>query len=229
MPLSRTLRFDGESMKRRFFPAVVLAAMTLVIPAASGASVLTVTNSGPLAPPSCPTNPCVVISRTTAVQVKDGSDHEPFEIHERGEIVSWSVTLAVPSSGQIHYFDTREGGTSRAALVILRKGTGVTYRLVALSPLVHMQPYFGTTEQIKLSRPIAVTAGEIVALSVPTWLPALALDYPATTSWRASRSTGDCTNVTDQTAQSTLGSAANYDCLYQTALVTYSATEETSR
>jgi hypothetical protein len=68
----------------------------------------------------------------------------------------------------------------------------------------------------------------VLALSVPTWLPALALNYPTTTSWRASRPATRCTDVALQTMQSIVGSSAGYDCLYQTALVTYGATETTA-
>jgi hypothetical protein len=213
----------------------MLAAAAVLVPLgpalsapAAQAPTTVIANSGSVAPPSCPVNPCVVISRTTAVQVKDGSNREPFEIHKDGEIVAWSVTLAVPSTGQVHYFDSHEGGTSRAELAVLRSSGGLRYKLVARSPLVHLQPYFGKTAQLELAHPITVTKGELLALSVPTWLPALALGYPGTTSWRASRDPADCANVTDQTAQTRIGATARYDCLYQTALVTYSAAEAAS-
>jgi hypothetical protein len=216
-------------MQRSLLAALAAVALSLALPAAAWPAEIAIANTGAVSPPSCPANPCAVISRTTAMQVKDGTDVGPFMIGRAGRIVSWSVALAAPSNRQIHYFDTHEGGTTRAALAILRNAGGLDYKLVALSPLVHMQPYLGKTAQIKLPHPIPVVKGDILALTVPTWLPALAVNYPATTSWRASRSTPQCKDVTLQTIQSIVNSSASYDCLYQKALITYGATEATGR
>jgi len=208
--------------------AIIAAALALILAPAALAAVIEITNTGTVDPPSCPANPCVVISRTTAFQAKDGSARAPFAIQHRGRIVAWSVTLALPSSGQIHYFDSNEGGTARAALEVLRDVGGLDFELIAKSPLVRVQPYFGRTAAITLASSIPVVKGDVVALAVPTWIPALALNYPATTSWRASRSSSRCKDVTAQSIQRVIGSKARYACLYQTALVSYGATETTS-
>jgi hypothetical protein len=223
------IRLSAADPAKRTLCAV-LAATTLVLVAAATApaATLEITNSGVVEPPSCPSSPCAVVSRTTAVQVKDGAHPGPFVIKHDGTIAAWAVTLAMPSVNEIHYFDGREGGTARAALAILRSAGGLGYELVALSPIVHVQPFFGKTAHIRLATPIPVAAGDIVALTVPTWLPALALDYPRTTSWRASRSRTECADVAIQTAQAVVGASAIYGCLYQTAVITYSATETTS-
>jgi hypothetical protein len=210
-------------------PAAILAAvMACGLASAALASVVQITNTGAVDPPSCPANPCAVISRTTAMQVVDSGVPGPFVIKHRGRIVSWSVTLALPSPSQIHFFDANEGGTARAALAVLRRAHGSDYELIAQSPVVHLQPYFGRTARLKLAAWIPVVKGDIVALTVPTWLPALALSYPNGTSWRASRSASRCTDVARQTMQTVIGSDAGYDCLYQTALITYAASETTS-
>jgi hypothetical protein len=150
-------------------------------------------------------------------------------IRHRGAIVSWSVALAAPTTDQTHYFDRHEGGSAEAALAIIHNTTGLDYKLVALSPLVHLQSYFGKTARFRLASPIPVAKGDVVALTVPTWLPALAVGYAPTTSWRASRSSADCLDVARQTNQIAIGSSAAYDCLYQKALITYGATERTAR
>lgn len=217
-------------MKRSL--SLVLAAgatFFFALPATALSSEIAIANTGVVAPPSCPADPCSVVSRTTAVQVKDGRDIGPFAIPHRGRIVSWSVALADPSPLEIHYFDLHEGGTARAALAVLRNTGGLNFKLVGLSPLEHLQPDFGKTAQFQLTTPIHVVKGDVLALSVPTWLPALALGYQRTTSWRASRSTSQCMDVTIQTFQSVIGSSAAYDCLYEKALITYSATESTGR
>ncbi len=66
--------------------------------------------------------------------------------------------------------------------------------------------------------------GYIVALTVPTWAPALALGFGKDTSWRASREKKQCASTSSQSTQTSIGSAVQYFCLYQTARLTYSAT-----
>ncbi|MGA2470154.1 MAG: hypothetical protein ABSG64_05640 [Solirubrobacteraceae bacterium] len=214
---------------RRSSPTVVLGvALALALPAAASALVIQVGNAGTVAPPSCPAYPCDVLSRTTAFQVKDGAVRAPLEIKRSGRIVSWSVTLAAPTSAQISYFDGNENGASSAALAVVRNVRGLSFRLIAQAPVQQLAPLFGSTASFTLSQPIAVRRGDIVALTVPSWAPVLALHYAAGTSWRASRSASQCQNVTAATMQVVVGSRTDYDCLYQTALITYAATEVTS-
>ena len=87
-----------------------------------------------------------------------------------------------------------------------------------------LEPYFGKTAQFPLATTLPVKKGDIVALTVPTWAPALALGFGKATSWRASRAKGQCTTTGTQTAQTRIGSTVQYYCLYQTARLTYSAT-----
>jgi hypothetical protein len=89
---------------------------------------------------------------------------------------------------------------------------------------VKLQPYFGKTAQFPLETTIPVKKGYIVALTVPSWAPALALGFGDDTSWRASRPKAGCTTTGTQTTQTAVGSAVQYYCLYQTARLTYSAT-----
>ncbi len=64
----------------------------------------------------------------------------------------------------------------------------------------------------------------MIALTVPSWAPALALGFGNDTSWRASRPKSQCTSTSTQTAHTLLGTSVQYYCLYQTARLTYSAT-----
>jgi hypothetical protein len=63
-----------------------------------------------------------------------------------------------------------------------------------------------------------------VALTVPSWAPALALGFGKDTSWRASRPKTQCSSTSSQTTHTQIGTAVQYFCLYQTARLTYSAT-----
>ena len=87
-----------------------------------------------------------------------------------------------------------------------------------------LTPYFGTTVQFPLDKTIPVKKGWLVALTVPTWAPALAVGLGADTSWRASRGKGTCPDTQTQTAQTQPNQLAQYYCLYRTARLTYSAT-----
>ena len=50
------------------------------------------------------------------------------------------------------FFNSAEGGESEAAIAVLRPQTkpNLTYKLIAQSPLVKLQPYFGKTAQFPL-------------------------------------------------------------------------------
>ncbi len=208
------------------------AALALAVP---GAALGTLTEVGltaaqqaaktPAQPtPSCPANPCLAVSRTTGVQVKIGADKAALAMPRDGSIVAWSITLGSPNKKQIAFFDANEGGPSSAGIAIIRGGGKLQYRLLAQSPIVSLQPYFGMTAQFALAQTIPVKKGNLLALTVPTWAPALALGFGNDVSWRASRPRGKCTDTTTQTMQTSTGSIVQYICLYRTARLTYSAT-----
>jgi hypothetical protein len=218
-------------MKRRiqtFTAASILLALAL--PAAAPARLTEVGVIGTTSPPtvaSCPGSPCLAVSRTTGFQVKVGSVSNPGGVPRDGTIVAWTVTLGKPSSTQTKFFDANEGGASEAGIAILRpqKKPNLTWKLIAQSPTVKLEKYFGKTAQFALETTLPVKKNDEVALTVPTWAPALALGFGNDTSWRASRQKKQCTTTSSQTAHTQIGSAVQYYCLYQTARLTYNATE----
>jgi hypothetical protein len=204
-------------------------ALALVLPAAAPATLSEVgalPATTPPTVPSCPATPCLAVSRTTGFQVKVGAAHNPLSAPRSGTIVAWTIMLGKPNATQIKFFNTNEGGPAEAGIAILRPQPkpNLTYKLIAQSPLVKLQPYFGKTAQFPLETTIPVKKGDVVALTVPSWAPALALGFAGDTSWRASRPRKGCTTTSSQTAHTTIGSALQYYCLYQTARLTYSAT-----
>jgi hypothetical protein len=180
----------------------------------------------PATVPSCPASPCLAVSRTTGFQVKVGSNNKPLSTPRAGSIVAWTITLGKPNATQIKFFNTNEGGPAEAGIAILRPVTGprLTYKLIGSGPTVKLEPYFGKTAQFPLETAIKVKKGDIVALTVPTWAPSLALGFGNDTSWRASRQKSQCTSTSSQTVHTQVGSSVQYFCLYQTARLTYSAT-----
>jgi hypothetical protein len=216
-------------MKRISTAILASSLLALVLPAASPATLTEVGVIPPTSPetvPSCPATPCLAVSRTTGFQVKVATANNPLGATRSGTIVAWTIMLGKPNATQVKYFDANEGGVAEAGIAILRpqKKPNLTYKLIAQSPLVKLQSYFGKTAQFPLETTLAVKKGDVVALTVPSWAPALALGFGKNTSWRASRQKSQCTSTSTQTAHTQIGSPVQYFCLYQTARLTYSAT-----
>jgi hypothetical protein len=216
-------------MKHKFLAIPIGFALVLALPAGSLATlaevgVLPATLA--VTPPSCPGSPCLAVSRTTGFQVKVNTANSVDVAPREGSIVAWTITLGKPNATQVKFFNGAEGGVATAGIAILRqqKKPNLTYKLIAQSPLVKLEPYFGKTAEFPLASTIPVKKGDIVALTVPSWAPSLALGFPGTTSWRASRPKTECSSTSSQTTQVSLGSDVQYACLYRTARLTYSAT-----
>jgi hypothetical protein len=209
--------------------AAGVALCALVGPGRALAVVATVTSPfDATAVETCPgtaTVPCTVVSRTTALQDVVGTTRLPMQLRHSGRMVGWQITLSAPTVSQIKYFDAHYGGPSEGSIAVLHHESGLKYKLVALTPVVHLQPYFGQTVTFPLLTSIAVSSGDEIALTVPTWVPALELQAGRRTAWRASRSSKQCSDVGAQTAQASVGSVVEYGCIYQRALVNFGAVE----
>ncbi len=203
------------------------AVLTLVAPAISLATlseVGVIPATTPPTTPSCPTS-CLAVTRTTGYQVKVGKTRDLVTAPRNGTVVAWTIALGKPSATQIKYFNTNEGGTASAAIAVLapQPKPNLAFKLVSQSPLVQLQQYFGKTAQFPLATTLQVKKGDVIALAVPTWAPALALGFSNETSWRASRLRTQCTTTSVQSMQQ-LGTNVQYYCLYREARLTYSAT-----
>jgi len=217
-------------MIKRAVPILLASlALVLLLPAVAPATLAelgVIPATTPPTVPSCPSSPCLAVSRTTGFQLKVGKQTKLSFAPRNGSIVAWTITLAKPNASQIKFFNANEGGASEAAIAILRAQPkpNLTFKLVAQGPTVKLQPYFGKTVQFPLERTIAVRKGDIIALTVPTWAPALALGFGKDTSWRASRERKQCSSTSAQSTHTQIGASIQYYCLYQTARLTYGAT-----
>ena len=209
---------------RRLLAALAVPFALAAIPSAAGARVIEVGQEQTTATPSCPTKPCLAVSRTTGYQAKVGTDRGLMEVPAKGRIVAWTISLGKPGTKQISFFDSKLGGTAQAGIVVMKPGARLFRRVMGVSPIVHLQPYFGSTVQFPLATSIPVEKGWVVGLSVPTWAPALAVGLGGDTSWRASRAKGKCDDTQTQTAQLEVNSLSQFYCLYRTARLTYTAT-----
>lgn len=209
---------------------------------ATSPAMATLTEIGPsgdeaTSKPACPED-CIAVTRTTGYQQAAGGDNGVFRIPRDGRIVAWSVTLGNPGTkptrdpdtgkrgkSQVEFFTDNYGGEAQAGIAILTTGTKRRARTIALSPIVKLKPYFGKTAQFPLAETIKVKKGDIVALNVPTWAPALATGLEKTFAWRASR-TEKCSDPSINQLQTSqeLNQLTQYNCVYRTARLTYSAT-----
>ncbi len=216
-------------MKRTYAAILASFALVLVLPGVAPATIAEVgviPATTPETVPSCPASPCLAVSRTTGFQVKVATNTTLMDAPKAGSVVAWAITLGKPNATQVKFFNANEGGPAEAGIAILRaeKSPNLTYKLVAASPTVKLEKYFGKSAQFPLETSIKVKKGDIVALTVPTWAPALALGFGKDTSWRASREKKQCASTSSQSTQTSVGTAVQYFCLYQTARLTYSAT-----
>ncbi len=210
-------------MKRISIGAAVLACVLGTVASTSSAKVYELGSSPDAVTASCPTN-CFVVTKTTSLQVRTSNVPYPTTAPQDGRIVGFTLQLGQLNDKQIHFFNSTYGGTSRVQITILHPKPKRFFNVVAQSPLFRIQPFFGTTVQFPLEASLPVKKGDVVALTVPTWAPVLAVNLPKENGWRASRPS-DCSNLATQTAQLAIGNSQQYKCLYQTARLTYTATE----
>jgi len=183
----------------------------------------------------------------------------PFE----GKVVSWSIELANPtkrdtetSLGEVPFFNSLFGTPAQARISVLkrvekRKKGPPRYKMVRQSPVQILNPYFGTTVQFALSKPLNVIRNQIVALTIPTWAPATwkpascndsEFKLPACEkaekdyTWRGSRAPDKCSIGFDLATrepnealakshpQQKVGSVKRYGCYYGANVLLYSAT-----
>ena len=211
---------------RRFFAASAALTVLVALPAGATAKVIEVGQTPTPPVPACsqPKAPCLAVSRTTGYQAKVGTDRGLMTIPESGRIVAWTIILAKPTAAQVKFFNKTLGGPAQAQLTVLKVAPHLHDTVKGMSPLVTLEPYFGSSAQFPLVNSIPVAKGDLLALTVPTWAPALQVGLPSDTSWRAARGRNQCKNTNDQTAQLQNGDKAQYFCLYKTARLTYTAT-----
>jgi hypothetical protein len=219
--------------------AAVLAAVLAT--SAFGAARVVVLGAAAPATPSCPAT-CQAVGKTTGFQTSIAGQRNPFVATFRGRIVAWSIKTGAPSTkpnpqnnnqSDYDFFTKTFGGPPRARISVLkpimkkiRAGKQV-YKLKAQSPVEDLSPYLGQTTTFTLDTPLRVKPNNIVALTVPTWVPAFAINQAANTKWQASRKKGACNDTEDilaATPQEALGSQRAYGCTYNTARLLYSAT-----
>jgi hypothetical protein len=223
--------------------AVFAALLTAVLATgeAAGAARVAVLGAAAPATPSCPTT-CQAVGKTTGFQTSITGARNPFAVSFRGRIVAWSIKTGAPSTkpnpsnnnqSDFDFFTKTFGGPPRARISILKpimkqiRAGHQIYKLKSQSPVEDLSQYLGQTTTFTLDMPLRVKPNNVVALTVPTWAPAFAINQSADTKWQASRKRGKCNETADilgGTPQDALGSQRAYGCVYNTARLLYSAT-----
>jgi hypothetical protein len=174
--------------------------------------------------PTCPDAPCLAVTRTTGYGAKVTNKKSVYVAKRDARLVAWSVTLGTPSAKQIEFFDQNYGAGAQARITVMRPGKSLRFRVTGMSPIQQLNPYFGKTVQFPLTQTLTVKKGYVIALTVPTWAPAMASGLDKSQEmWRAARGLGKCEDTQTQTAQQTAGDLAQYRCLYRGVRLTYSA------
>lgn len=225
---------------------ILLAALAALLPAVASAQTAQIgETTTPLSVPSCPKQSSlaachIVLTRTTALQVTSDAVINPMRVNQQGWLVSFSVGLSrlVPKASEraaiIKGLDSRYGGAPEIAISVLQPEPGNAYKLVAQSATYTLTPFLGQLLQEPFSLPprftsftaLPVFRGDVVALTVPTWAPVLALNLSAGRfSYRQSRR-ANCNNpAANQTAQTQIGQSGTYGCYYTGTRLEYGATE----
>ena len=224
----------SRTLQRVFVPigvsAVALAAFLVAVAGADARAARTLGQTERSPAPECPKSPCEAVGRTTGFQLVADGERAPFKAREAGSVVAWTIDLAKPRESQRSFFgdfyeSTQFGTAPTARISILRRREGRDYKLKGQSPVVDLTSALGTRQVFTLADPLRIRKGEFLALSIPTWAPAFAVDLARRKNrWRSSRAKGACTSRRDirqGKPQQNVGSKREYGCDYSGARLLY--------
>ena len=179
--------------------------------------------------PSCPGDPCEAIGSVTGFQQSAEGEKGLFKIRHEGHVVAWGAKLSKPDKSQREFFgdfyrDNEFGTDPAARLAILKPKKQTEFKLKSHSPSVVFNSELGRTPLVTLNDPLKVKEGDVLGLTIPTWLPNFAVEQARDDYWRASRSPKKCTgeeNIKDSRPQTKVGETRRYGCRYTTARLVY--------
>jgi hypothetical protein len=181
--------------------------------------------------PSCPDDPCQAVGSVTGFQVSAGKGKALTTAPEDGQLVAWALRLSKPKSSQQKFFgkfykEQDLGTAPTARIAVLKHQEGNDFKLKAQGPVEDLGDKLGSKPRFNLAEPIPIQEGDVIALTVPTWISNFAVDLSSRNVWRASRKKGACENANDikkGDPQESVGSVRGYDCVYRGARLLYTA------
>jgi hypothetical protein len=192
--------------------------------------------------PSCPDDPdtdageCQVVGSVTAFQTAVNGRYGVFRVPVDGRVVAWSIAVARSSEIERNFFgdlfgNDAFGGRPSANIAVIRRKDGTNFRLRGKSAPVNLAPYYGKKPIFTIEEPLRARAGDVIALTVPTWAPNFAFGLDEDDQWLASRRSDFCEpGPTDEDKEefarrsrphTKVGSTKNYGCSYSTARLVY--------
>ncbi len=171
--------------------ALAVAAGSLSASAVERAQNAKVFGSGDSAlKPDCgpkPNDSCTALGSSTVFTNLLGDKEDPFRAPADGRIVAWAVELGHKPSDKdgsdgddisnLEFFqdlfgNEKYGKGPVARLAILKRQSGVQYKLVDQSPVVKLSgPFYNKDTVITLDQPLPIKEGEVVGLTSLTWVP----------------------------------------------------------
>jgi hypothetical protein len=213
-------------MRRLIASTTTLIALFVAAPAFAGVSEVGDFADAPFPTASCPTD-CNAIAKVTGYQTRVTTHNDPMMLHHSGKIVAFTIKLGKPDADQTTFFQRLFGQRSQARVSVLRRGDKRQARLIGQSQLFDLNRYFGSTATFVLDTPLKVPLARkgtsiVLALTVPTWAPAFAVNLGRDHSWRSSRKPTACNDVGQPAVQDVMRSIRTYGCFYRTARLLYS-------
>lgn len=243
----------NANMKRFLITAAATAVAMAGLASTAAAAVVELgsTASAVAPPPPCsttgktttcpggasPGNYAIILTRVTALETLADGVAYPTTVKTAGRLVAFTVGLSALDTNrsmrrsEIHFADVQFGGTTRVAITVVRKVGPAgkrRWKVVAESPVIHVQPYLGQVVQFPLATSLPVLPGDVVALTTPTWVPVLTVNLNRSKfAYRQSRSTS-CGSAPSTSVAQAVGQTATYGCNYPSTRLEYSATEVTN-
>ena len=168
-------------MKRCLTPVLIVAAL-LALPAAASARVIEL-GAGSTTPAvsTCPGNPCRAIYQVTGYQGRSGNLKNPFIVGRDGYLVA--LHGRAPEAGrqpdrllQRPLRRSARGAAGRRCGAATSARPASTTACCGSRTSTRCEDYLGSSPTFALKQRLRVNKGNIVAITVPTWLPALAAD-----------------------------------------------------
>jgi hypothetical protein len=222
---------------RRTFLVAALAISCLLVAGTSVAGATAARTFGKTdrtPPPSCPSkganDPCEAVGSVTGFQMMADGQRPLFKAKENAWLVAWSIDLSNPDKEETTFFSdfyqsNAFGQIPTARVSILKRKKGREYKLKAQSPVVGLNSVLGTQQTYTLTDPLKMRKGDFLALTIPTWAPAFAVNLTgATNLWRSSRLEGECSgtaHIKGGKPHQRVGSVREYGCDYKTARLLY--------
>jgi hypothetical protein len=193
--------------------------------------------ASPVSSSVCPSASAVtkcpaVLARTSALETIGAGVNYPTTVKSDGNLVSFTVALSRLSSSKatrdtdVKALDRAFGSPPEVLATVLRPVGPARQRrwtVAGVSPAFPVTSYLGGAVELALTSSLPVTRGETIALTTPTWAPALFSGSRTQFAYRQSRSSRCSSQPAPSAAQLTVRQSARYTCDYPGTGVAYSA------